>query len=154
MADAEERTSVPVVSTTYVGDAIVPRVNSISLRDSSRSVKTIHCAVRGSHFSFHSNPLIPMPKHAKRRGTSERLIRRDVLAKEISRIIDDRAITQTEAGYITREAPSQVSLIVTGKLDGFSPERLLRILTAFGRDVEIRITRSKTKSGKVRVRFH
>jgi predicted XRE-type DNA-binding protein len=75
-----------------------------------------------------------------------------VFAREIDRIIQDRRLTQTEAAYIVRDAPSQLSLIVNGKLDGFAPERLIRILTRFGRDIEIRISRSRGRIGKVRVR--
>ena len=60
-------------------------------------------------------------------------------------------MTQTEAAYIMRDAPSQISLVVTGKLRGFSTERLLRMLARLGRDIDIVIRPSKGKSGKVTV---
>ena len=91
-----------------------------------------------------------MPKTKKPRSASPSLVSKTVLAKEIARILNDRELTQTEAGYLTREAASQLSLIVNGKLGGFSPERLIRLLTALGRDVEIRITEAGGKTGKVR----
>ena len=50
-----------------------------------------------------------------------------------------------------RDAPSQVSLVVTGKLRGFSTERLLRMLARLGRDIDIVIRTSSSKSGKIRV---
>jgi predicted XRE-type DNA-binding protein len=67
----------------------------------------------------------------------ERVIPKHILAKEIDRILQDRQLTQTEAAYIMRDAPSQVSLVVTGKLRGFSTERLLRMLARLGRDIDI-----------------
>ena len=51
----------------------------------------------------------------------------------------------------TGEAPSQISLITNGKLHGFSAERLLRLVTRLGHDVEIRVSNSKGKEGKVRL---
>jgi len=88
---------------------------------------------------------------ARARREREEVIKKAPLAKEIARIIRDRGLTQTEASFIVRDAPSQLSLISTGKLTGFSAERLLRTLTRFGRDVEITIRPSRGRSGKVRV---
>jgi len=85
---------------------------------------------------------------AKRRDA---LIKKEPLAREIGRILRDRGLTQTEASYIVKDAPSQLSLVVNGKLAGFSPERLLRLLTRLGRDVEIRIRSAGRASGRVRV---
>jgi predicted XRE-type DNA-binding protein len=92
-----------------------------------------------------------MPKTTKRRTVHAKLVDTAALGKEIKRIIDDRELTQTEAARVIDDAPSQISLISTGKLKGFSPERLIRILTKLGRDVEIRISKAKGKSGKVRL---
>ena len=50
-----------------------------------------------------------------------------------------------------KDAPSQVSLVVTGKLRGFSTERLLRMLARLGRDIEIVVRPSKRKAGKISV---
>ena len=52
---------------------------------------------------------------------------------------------------VLRDAPSQISLVVTGKLRGFSTERLLRMLARLGRDIDIVIRPSKGKTGKVNV---
>lgn len=62
------------------------------------------------------------------------------VAKQIADTIDDRGLTQTEAAFLMKDAPSQVSLVVTGKLRGFSAERLLRMLAMLGNAVEITIT--------------
>src|SRR5579871_2854540 len=90
---------------------------------------------------------------AKRRprAASESVIPKDVLAKEIARILDERGLTQTEAAYVMRDAPSQISLVVTGKLRGFSTERLLRMLARLGRDIDIVIRPARGKTGKVSV---
>ena len=91
-----------------------------------------------------------MPRKRSAQRAPE-LIKKAILAKEIARILDDQGLTQTEASFIAREAPSQLSLITTGKLRGFSAERLLRTLTRLGRDVEVRIRPAKSRSGKVRL---
>jgi predicted XRE-type DNA-binding protein len=91
-----------------------------------------------------------MPR-TKGRAQREELIKKAPLAKEIARILEDRGLTQTEASYIVRDAPSQLSLMVTGKLAGFSAERLIRTLTRLGRDVEITIRPAKGRAGKVRL---
>ncbi|MGH7616439.1 MAG: helix-turn-helix domain-containing protein [Gemmatimonadaceae bacterium] len=81
----------------------------------------------------------------------EAVIKKSVLAAEIVRIIRDRGLTQTEAAYVVRDAPSQLSLIINGHLVGFSAERLIRLLARFGRDVEIVVRRAKRGAGKVRI---
>lgn len=59
------------------------------------------------------------------------------LAADIAKIIDDRQLTQTEAAFLMQDAPSQVSLVVTGKLRGFSTERLFRMRAMLGAKVRI-----------------
>ena len=85
------------------------------------------------------------------RAATDSIIPKNILAKEIAGILDDQQLTQTEAAYIMRDAPSQISLVVTGKLRGFSTERLLRMLARLGRDIDIVIRPSKGKQGKVSV---
>ena len=92
-----------------------------------------------------------MPQVRQRRAASPSVIDKRILAGAINDIIRTRNLTQTEAARVVRDAPSQLSLISTGKLDGFSPDRLVRILTRLGRDVELRITKSRGSAGKVRV---
>ena len=87
----------------------------------------------------------------RHRAPTESVIPKHILAKEIAGILMHRQLTQTEAAYLMKDAPSQVSLVVTGKLRGFSTERLLRMLARLGRDIEIVIRPSSSKSGKIRV---
>ncbi|HEV8497679.1 MAG TPA: XRE family transcriptional regulator [Gemmatimonadaceae bacterium] len=85
------------------------------------------------------------------RAVPESVIPKNILAKEIASILEKQQLTQTEAAYIMRDAPSQISLVVTGKLRGFSTERLLRMLARLGRDIDIVIRSAKGKTGKVSV---
>jgi predicted XRE-type DNA-binding protein len=82
----------------------------------------------------------------------DRVIPKNVLAKEIATILRDRDLTQTQAAYLMKDAPSQVSLVVTGKLRGFSTERLLRMLARLGRDIDIVIRATPgDRKGKIKV---
>lgn len=91
-------------------------------------------------------------KRGRPRKASESVIPKDVLAKEIARIIDEREMTQTEAAWLVKDAPSQISLMVTGKTRGFAAERLIRTLTRLGRDVDMVLRKRKNGgTGKVSV---
>lgn len=92
-----------------------------------------------------------MPRTKRAAKSTLNLIPKRPLADAINSTLEKRGLTQLEAAVIVRDAPSQLSLISTGKLDGFSPDRLLRILTKLGHDVDIRITKSRGSSGKVRL---
>jgi predicted XRE-type DNA-binding protein len=59
------------------------------------------------------------------------------LAFEISQVIEERGLTQTEAAELMGIDQPKVSALVRYRLDGFSMERLYRFLNALGRDVEI-----------------
>jgi predicted XRE-type DNA-binding protein len=86
------------------------------------------------------------------RVSDEQIIEKEALAKEISNILKERKLTQIEAAYLAGDAPSQMSLVVSGKLRGFSVERLLRILARLGRDVDIVISRApETRMGRIKV---
>lgn len=70
----------------------------------------------------------------------EELLIKAELVRQISKIIASRKINQTEAAIILGIDQPKVSALLNGKLSGFSTERLLRFLNAFGNDVEIRVT--------------
>ena len=73
------------------------------------------------------------------------------IAKELIRVIHLRGLTQTEAGYIIRDQPSQISMIANGHLKGFSVDRLARYLAALGRDIEVKVSPAKRRVGRVRL---
>jgi len=68
---------------------------------------------------------------------ADQLLAKADLALEISRVIEERNLTQAEAAEIIGVDQPKVSALVRGRLDGFSMERLYRYLNALGRDVEI-----------------
>lgn len=93
----------------------------------------------------------------KRRGSQPGVrnpfIRKEDLLSEIQSIVDKRDMSQVEVADETGEARSQVSLLLNGKLRGFSTDRLVRILLRLGRDIEIviRQSRGSKKVGSVRL---
>jgi predicted XRE-type DNA-binding protein len=81
----------------------------------------------------------------------ERLAKAE-LARAISNAIEARGITQREAAALLGVDQPKVSQVLSGRLNGFSTERLLRFLTSLGRDVEIRVKPGPTKRrGRLRI---
>jgi predicted XRE-type DNA-binding protein len=75
------------------------------------------------------------------------------LASHIRQIIKDRRLTQVAAAALMGVDQPKVSALLNGRLANFSSERLMRLLTALGQDVDI-VLRSKPRNrerGKVRV---
>lgn len=68
------------------------------------------------------------------------------LAKDIKRLLDERGMSQNEASLMTGEASSQFSLICTGKLRGFSFERLIRNRALLGGEIHLQVTSSNRPS--------
>lgn len=111
---------------------------------------TARCSLQPSPLSLATVAKRRLPP--RKRAVSESVIPKGVLAKEIARILRDEQLTQTEAARMMLDAPSQVSLVVTGKLRGFSTERLIRMLQRLGRDIDIVIRPTGNgKPGKIKV---
>lgn len=66
----------------------------------------------------------------------ERLIKAE-LAHRISRIINQKGLTQIEAAELLDIDQPKISALTRGKLHGFSTTRLFRFLNALGNDIEI-----------------
>ena len=73
------------------------------------------------------------------------------IAQTIVVAINERNLTQAEAAEIMGIDQPKVSALMRGRLEGFSLQRLLNLVTALGRDVDIRIRRSRDPRGKVTV---
>lgn len=71
------------------------------------------------------------------------------LAREIGAIIRERKLTQAAAGDLLGLDQPKVSALVSGRLAGFSVERLLRCLTALERDVTIVVGPKKQERAQV-----
>lgn len=75
------------------------------------------------------------------------------LASHIRQVIKRRRLTQvTAAGLMGIDQP-KVSALLNGRLANFSSERLMRLLTALGQDVEITVkTKPRNRAqGRIRV---
>jgi predicted XRE-type DNA-binding protein len=75
------------------------------------------------------------------------------LASHIRQIIRRRRLTQVAAASLMGIDQPKVSALLNGRLANFSSERLMRLLTALGQDVEITV-RAKPRSracGRIRV---
>jgi predicted XRE-type DNA-binding protein len=64
-------------------------------------------------------------------------IPKEPLAREIRRLIEERGLSQADAAVIVHDAASQLSLLLSGKLRGFSIDRMVRTLLHLGREVEL-----------------
>lgn len=69
------------------------------------------------------------------------------LASRIREIARRRRLTKAALGTMTGIDQPNLSALLNGRLTWFSPERLMRLLTSLGQDVEI-FLRSKPRRGK------
>jgi predicted XRE-type DNA-binding protein len=65
------------------------------------------------------------------------VIPKEPLAREIRRLVTEKGLSQADAAVVVQDAASQLSLLLSGKLRGFSIDRLVRTLLRLGREVEI-----------------
>ena len=75
------------------------------------------------------------------------------LASHIRQVIKRRRLTQAAAASLMGVDQPKVSALLNGRLVNFSSERLMRLLTALGQDVEI-IVRAKPRNrdrGRIQV---
>jgi predicted XRE-type DNA-binding protein len=75
------------------------------------------------------------------------------IVETISDLLARQQMSQQEAGKLVRLTQPQISRLMRGDTREFSYERLMRVLTALGQDVEITIrqTRNPKKRGHVLV---
>jgi len=74
------------------------------------------------------------------------------LVSRIDAIVGQRRITQTEAGRLLGLSQPDVSRLLRGDFREYSLERLFRLLTTLGRDVDIVIRQPRsTAGGKLRI---
>ncbi len=75
------------------------------------------------------------------------------LAAEIRQVIKRGRLTQVAAASLIGIDQPKVSALLNGRLGNFSSERLMRLLTALGQDVEITVkTKPRNRAhGRIRV---
>ena len=71
---------------------------------------------------------------------AEDLLAKANLALHIRRAIEVRNLTQANAADLLGIDQPKVSLIINGRLDGFSTDRLMRFLNDLGCDVQISVS--------------
>ena len=67
------------------------------------------------------------------------------LAYELNELLAERALTQQQAGHVLGLGQPKISALGRYQLEGFSVERLMMLLTALDRDIDI-VIRKKPKS--------
>ena len=78
------------------------------------------------------------------------------LASHIRQVIRRRRLTQAAAAAVMGVDQPKVSALLNGRLANFSSERLMRLLTTLGQDVEI-VVKAKPRSrerGRIQVIGH
>lgn len=82
-------------------------------------------------------------------NAEEMLVKAD-LALYITRLLEDKKLTQKAAAELLDIDQPKVSALYNGKLSGFSLERLFKFLNILGQDVTIKVApKRKTKSKAV-----
>ena len=71
------------------------------------------------------------------------------LALQIIKIIEKRSLTQKEAAILIGAAQPDLSKLKSGQLKGFTLDRLFSFLLKLNRNIQIRVTKTKGKSGKL-----
>ena len=73
------------------------------------------------------------------------------LALEIIKIINQRDLTQKEAAALIHTTQPDISKLKKGHLNGFTIDRLCSFLRHLNRNIEIRVTKSRSKMGKMEI---
>lgn len=84
---------------------------------------------------------------------SDELLVKAKLAAQISDIISQKKLNQSEAASLLGIDQPKVSALVRGKLAGFSVERLFRFINALGSNVEVRIAPNEQPDGQAQTRI-
>ena len=82
----------------------------------------------------------------------DRLVKARIVSM-IYDIIEERKLTQKEAGVILKVGQPKVSALRNGKLDGFSIERLFSFLRALDQDVDIIIHPKKQSEANLNLSY-
>lgn len=84
---------------------------------------------------------------------AQELLVKSGLVSELSHAIKVRRLSHAKAAALLGVAPAELSDILRGRFGPFSIERLMRMLTAFGRDVEIIAKPARRARGPGNIRF-
>lgn len=84
---------------------------------------------------------------------ADELLLKSQIVVELHRAIKARKLTQSAAAELVGIAQPDLSNVLRGRFRGFSTERLMRMVTAFGRDIDIVVKAPKAnrKPGRIRL---
>ena len=83
---------------------------------------------------------------------AETLLAKVQLASEICAIITERDLTQQEAATLASLSQPKISAIQNRQMQGFSVERLLKVVNRLGHSVEIRVSRRSSAPERTGIR--
>ena len=75
------------------------------------------------------------------------------LASHIRHVVKRRRLTQLAAAKLMKIDQPKVSALLNGRLANFSSDRLMRLLTALGQDVEITIRDGRRRDARAKGRI-
>lgn len=79
---------------------------------------------------------------------AEELLLKSQIVVQLHRLIKARKLTQTAAAKRIGIGQPDLSNVLRGRFHGYSVDRLMRMLTAFDRDVEITVRPRRSKKGQ------
>lgn len=71
------------------------------------------------------------------------------LALHIIKIIEERALTQKQAATLIGATQPDISKLKSGQLKSFTLDRLFSFLLRMNRNIQIRVTKARGKTGKL-----
>lgn len=87
-----------------------------------------------------------------RKENADEHLAKSKIAARILQIVQSRRLKQVEAGKLLGLPQPKVSALLSGRVDGFSTDRLFRLLTKLGCDIQIKLSTPRPRSqGRVRV---
>jgi predicted XRE-type DNA-binding protein len=73
------------------------------------------------------------------------------IAQAITVTVQKRDLTQKQAAALIGTDQAKLSAVLSGRLSGFSIDRLITYLVRLGRDIDVNISDSHADRGKIRV---
>ena len=89
--------------------------------------------------------------HALGLEDADNLVLRAELMRKIASVIENRQLTQVEAGKLIGMDQPRMSTLIHGKITEFSTDRLIKALNDLGYDIELRIRPAIHERGVTRV---
>ncbi|MCC6912655.1 MAG: XRE family transcriptional regulator [Rhodospirillaceae bacterium] len=79
------------------------------------------------------------------------LVLRSDLMRKVYEVIAAPGLTQVQAGQLVGMDQPRGSALLKGRIGKFSTDRLLKVLSDLGQNIEVRITPARAKKGRMRV---